>query len=144
MIDLTKNVAPLSGDETLYERYSTYYHMIGKNGPYEIKTQDDWMYRHFIYEGELLEYDQPGNIVYGFLGLHMGYSEIELLMAAGAGQVLYSTSSLDYASTFFDDPADVPWIKEGFRVHQKMVESGAIQYEGVKGVHTPYYLHEYF
>jgi len=109
-----------SGDIT---RHIEFAWMVRPGGIYDLKSKKEWQGKeHFIYEGRVIWYDDPGNILYGYLGKAMGFEDHELLIAAGAVQILTCSSKLEYVSSFFDDPRDQMGIAEGI-VKFKMVHN---------------------
>ena len=122
------NLMKTAGDENFWKRfadlnpvtnaarYADFAWMVRPGGQYDLKSKSEWQGKeHFIYNGEIIWYDDPGNILYGYLGKAMGFEDLTLLSAAGAVQILTGTSSWDYVSSFFDDPRDQKSIKMGIK-----------------------------
>lgn len=57
--------------------------IVKNNAEYDLKRKPEWQRRHFIYEGRILDIDEPGNILYGYLGKVFGYSDTLLKMGGG-------------------------------------------------------------
>ena len=94
-------------------RYVDFAWMVRTGGIYDLKSKTEWQGKqHFIYEGNIIWYDDPGNILYGYLGKVMGFDD-HTLMFAGGVQIATRTSSWSYVSSFFDDPRDQVSIKTG-------------------------------
>ena len=101
---------------SINDQYDSEEHIGSPGGKYDLKSKSEWQGKeHFIYNGEIIWYDDPGNILYGYLGKAMGFEDLTLLSAAGAVQILTGTSSWDYVSSFFDDPRDQKSIKMGIQ-----------------------------
>ena len=77
-------------------------------GDWDFKSQKEWNLDPetlYLYDGEILRYDDIGNIHYGYVGRVL-FSENILLMAGGAVQIYTKTSKLSYWNSNFDDPRD--------------------------------------
>ena len=122
------NLMKTAGDENFWKRfaklnpvtnaarYANFAWMVRPGGQYDLKSKAEWQGKeHYIYNGEILWYDDPGNILYGYLGKAMGFEDFILLSAAGAVQIATGTSSWDYISSFFDDPRDQKSIQMGIQ-----------------------------
>ena len=100
-------------------RYANFYSIVKDGAKYDLKSKPEWQgKRHYIYEGKIIDYDSPGNILYGYLGKSMGFEDDILLVAAGAAQILDNTSSFKYISSYFDDPRDQVYIKLGIQKYK--------------------------
>ena len=122
------NLMKTAGDENFWKRfadlnsvtnaarYADFAWMVRPGGQYDLKSKSEWQGKeHFIYNEEIIWYDDPRNILYGYLGKAMEFEDLTLLSAAGAVQILTGTSSWDYVSSFFDDPRDQKSIKMGIQ-----------------------------
>jgi len=86
-------------------RYINFAMMVGGGNEYDLKSKPEWQGReHFIYNGRIIWYDDPSNMMYGYLGKAMGFEDLVLCSAAGAAQIMDGTSSWSYIFSFFDDP----------------------------------------
>ena len=77
-------------------------------GDWDFKSQKEWNLDPetlYLYDGEILRYDDIGNIHYGYVGRVL-FSENILLMAGGAVQIYTKTAKLSYSNSNFDDPRD--------------------------------------
>ncbi len=91
--------------------------MVMPGGKYDLKSKPEWQGReHYLYEGEIIWYDDPGNILYGYLGKVMGFEDDILKSAAGAVQIATETSSWSYVLSYFDDPKDQKAIQKGIDI----------------------------
>ena len=72
----------------------------------------------FIYEGNIIWHDDPGNILYGYLGKAMGFGDYTLYSVAGAVQIATLNSTWNYVSSFFDDPRDQASIRAGIQKYK--------------------------
>ena len=126
--DKLNNLMKTAGDENFWKRfadlnpitnaarYADFAWMVRPGGQYDLKSKSEWQGKeHFIYNGKVIWYDDPGNILYGYLGKAMGFGDLTLYSAAGAVQITTGTSSWSYVSSFFDDPRDQKSIKMGIQ-----------------------------
>ena len=100
-------------------------------GPLDIKLQDEWKFedgKTYVYLDQVLRYDDPGNINYGYVGAVLFPEEV---LCAGAGG--YQVGSAIWAlidgnpnttpptmggiSTYFDDPRDTEMIRWGYKLY---------------------------
>jgi len=80
-----------------------------------------WMYSNFKtgdkYDltegGKNPEMEYASNFNYGVMGKAAGLSDLELQLAAGMYQIWSGTSNISFYNTYFDDPVDQKYIKEG-------------------------------
>jgi hypothetical protein len=88
-----------------------------------VKTGGDWDYkqsifsfsrsRYYRYNGQIVPFDAPGNINYGYTGSAMGFSLSLLQAGAGFAQIQAGTAhSYDFRS-YFDDPFDQSFVGLG-------------------------------
>lgn len=96
--------------------------MVGNGKKYDLKNTGDWNDWQFFFDGYVIAYDAPGNILYGFFGKAIGIDEETLLSAAGIAQLAAGTSKLEYYDSRFDDPRDQEMIKLGFEYYDKGLE----------------------
>ena len=55
-------------------RYADFAWMVRSGGQYDLKSKSEWQGKeHFIYNGEVIWYDDPGNIPYGYLEKAVGF-----------------------------------------------------------------------
>lgn len=99
------------------------------SGPYDLKNLKDWNNAYFIYNGEIIDNDPPGNISYGYLGKAMRIPDELLVSAAGFVQILAGTSESDWLKLkgFGDDPRDTARIQQGINIYKswhKIKETG--------------------
>ncbi|MNY23198.1 hypothetical protein D3C86_1568520 [compost metagenome] len=60
-------------NKKLGNRLENFYYLVKNKAPLDLKNQPYWReYRHFIYNGEVVDNDVPGNIVYGYMGKVLG------------------------------------------------------------------------
>jgi len=98
-------------------RYIDFAFMVRPGGKYDLKSKTEWQGKeHFIYDGEIIWYDEPGNILYGHLGKVMGFEDVILKSAGGAVQIATRTSSWRYILSYFDDPRDQKAIQKGIDI----------------------------
>lgn len=98
-------------------RYLDFAIMVMPGGKYDLKESAEWKGKeHFIYSGEIIRYDEPGNILYGHLGKVMGFDDAILKKAGGAVQIIQGRSNWEYISSYFDDPRDQKAIQKGIDI----------------------------
>ena len=86
------------------------------SGKYDLKSKPEWQGReHFIYEGEVVWFDEPGNMLYGYVGKALGFSDDTLRAAGGVIQITERKSKWSYVSSHFDDPRDQKAINKGIQ-----------------------------
>ena len=98
-----------------------FYELVRNKGPYDLKNLPDWQKEHFIYNGEIINKDVPGNISYGYLGKAMEIPDEILIKAAGYAQQQAGTSSPEWVRLegFGDDPRDTTRIKQGISIYDE-------------------------
>lgn len=104
------------------------------HGEFDVKNGNDPVFtshprNHFayIYNGKLIRYDSPGNILVGYASAHAGFSSVELLLGANLDNVFdYSIKNWlgggDEPWVFFDaidDHVDQDYIIKGYRLYSK-------------------------
>lgn len=100
-------------------KYLYFTFFVRPNGKYDLKNRDGWKDPGFIFNGEIIRKDVPGNVLYGYFGTAMGFSEIELLSAGGIVQVATFTAHWDNSTGFFDDPHDQKYVKLGIELFKQ-------------------------
>ena len=58
----------------------------------------------YIFEGEIVDADALGNIVYGYIGEYLGIPRWVLLSGGGFDQTVTGTASEEFYEYNFDDP----------------------------------------
>ena len=71
-----------------------------------------------MFNGEIVDKDAPGNIMYGYMGKAYGIPDIVLYAAAGYAQISAGTSKLSFWNSFFDDPMDQDNIRRGIEIYE--------------------------
>ena len=89
----------------------------------DLKVQNEWKSEYFIFDGNIVKYDAPGNISYGISGKILGFDEKLPLFAAGIAQIQDGTSNEDWRNSFLyrDDAMDQLYIQLGFAYYDKKV-----------------------
>lgn len=90
-------------------------------GLWDFKSQDSWglvSEQTYRYENMLLEFDDIGNIHYGYVGRVL-FCEDVLLTAGGMVQIISGTSDFNYWDSNFDDPRDQAMISIGSNLWNK-------------------------
>ena len=92
---------------------------------YDIKDQD-WYRKKYgttqiAYDGEYIDNDVPGNVLYGYFGAALGMNKELLTVAGGLVQILGGTSRTEweFIKNFGDDPKDTQAIIKGMEIYQE-------------------------
>ncbi len=103
---------------------------VQNGGPWDLKQLDEWNNSSlYIFDGEIVDRDAPGNIMYGYMGHTYGIPDSVLYYAASTAQILAGTSKVAWIATFpnctmGDDPRDQYNIKRGIdywlKLHKKL------------------------
>jgi hypothetical protein len=67
-----------------------------------------------IYNGQVYDFDDFGNITFGIAAAAYGFPEEFALAGAGFYQVYSGTSNWSFISSYFDDPNDSEMISLGY------------------------------
>ena len=84
---------------------------VQKGAPLDLKNQPEWYHPLYIYEGEIVDVDALGNILYGVLGAYLDIDERMLLFGASVAQ------STDNKELQLDDRRDVMRWKQGYNMY---------------------------
>ncbi|EPY2275232.1 polymorphic toxin type 44 domain-containing protein, partial [Clostridium sporogenes] len=115
--------AEWTGKSTILDLY-TFYELVRNKGTLDLKNQG-WTDSVYIFNGEIIPGDAPGNILYGYMGKAFGYSDELLLRAAGYAQVKAGTSKPEWghwsgSEPYGDDPRDQSFIKKGISYYKNL------------------------
>lgn len=94
-----------------------------------VKTGGDWDLKHetnwnltyentYIYNGIPLRFDEPGNILFGYVGSALFDLPTQYL-GAGGYQILSGTAKWEWWQTLGDDPVDTAAVTYGYLLKQK-------------------------
>ena len=83
----------------------------------DLKSQPEWQHSAFIYDGEIVDQDVPGNINYGYFGTFCNIPDVVLLAGAGYAQIKDKNSDWAFWFTFFDDPRDSYRAMQGIALY---------------------------
>lgn len=73
-------------------------------------------YKEYLFNNEIVRYDAPGNIHYGYVGSATWYGTEEMLLKqAGYAQIKDNPG----ACWTGDDPVDMYYIKKGIELYEK-------------------------
>ncbi len=118
---MEKNASDWKINNPIYFR-----NQVKNNGPWDLKNTSEYSSKTytdgFVFNGEKIRTDSPGNIHYGYVGnaAFWGVPSI-LLQEAGSAQIRAGTSQPGWSNGFYgDDPHDQADIMEGislFRNH---------------------------
>ncbi len=102
-------------------KYKLFYDLVKNKAELDLKNQPDWQDEKFIYDGEVVDNDVPGNIMYGYMGKVFDIPDMILCAAAGAAQKKAGTSKKEWDNmeSFGDDPRDTKRIKQGIAIYKK-------------------------
>ena len=84
-------------------------------GALDIKLQDEWKFEEghsYSFNKQILRYDDPGNINFGYVGAVI-FPEEFLCFGAGLNQIKKHRFKFGNLSTWYDDPRDNAMIKYG-------------------------------
>lgn len=118
------NNAPLS------EKYLTFKKLVQDNSSGDLKRYPEIL-KHdlFYYNGEIMQRDDLGNIIYGHLGKKLGIPDVLLDIGAGVAQISDTSgkiSKLDFNKIhpnwwveFFNDPRDARREEQGMKLAER-------------------------
>ena len=96
-----------------------FYEKVKDGGDWDIKLTDEWKFEEgkvYVYRGQVMRWDDPGNIHFGYTGAVV-FSEEFLCAGAGLNQITkFGFSSGDFDS-YFDDPRDQEMMRWGCRLY---------------------------
>ncbi|MEM1485595.1 RHS repeat-associated core domain-containing protein [Oscillospiraceae bacterium PP1C4] len=99
--------------------YLGFANLVGLGKKYDLKSQKEWQgHRHFLFMNQVIGWDDPGNILYGYFGRGIGFAQWELLGGAGAAQILDGNVELSFVFSNLDDPRDQASIKQGIDLYK--------------------------
>lgn len=97
-----------------------FYNSVKNGAKWDLKQKNEWQQSSLYYfEGELVDSDAPGNIMFGYMGKAYGIPNDVLHLGAGYAQISAGTSSWDWLTTFGDDPIDSNNIDRGISFYNK-------------------------
>jgi hypothetical protein len=74
----------------------------------------------FLYNGEVVDKDALGNILYGYLGKCYRIPDNILYLGAGYAQIKAKTQKFSWVTNYFDDPRDTARIKQGIQAYVEL------------------------
>ena len=100
-----------------------FYQNVKSSGKWDLKTREDWDLKEentYIYDGIELRYDEPGNIMFGYVGSKL-FNIAVLRAGAGFYQQYQGNSTAEWKGwpNFIDDPVDSEAIEYGYRLRLK-------------------------
>jgi hypothetical protein len=103
--------------------------LVETDGEYDLKSKDEWKDPKYVYDGEVVGNDVPGNINFGNLGKVFDIPDEELVKAAGVYQIwtdmnnpkkrLWDMVKGFNLDSFGDDPRDTAEIRRGIGIYKK-------------------------
>ena len=108
----------------MHERYWTenlieFRYIVGGGLEMDLKNQPEWQHSAFIYNGEIVNQDVPGNINYGYFGSYCNIPQSVLMAGAGYAQLSAGTAELGFYATLFDDPRDTYRTFQGIELYEE-------------------------
>jgi|GEM_PF-1293424 hypothetical protein len=96
----------------ILNRTKNFFNEVKRGAPIDLKSQSEWQ-KHplYIYDGEIVDLDALGNILYGVLGAYLDISIEGLYYGASAAQ------TWDNKELTFDDPRDVRQWLQGINLY---------------------------
>ena len=97
-----------------------FYDMVKDGDQWDIKLQDEWKFEEgviYMYQGQVLRWDDPGNIHFGYVGAVV-FSEEAVCLGAGLNQITKFGFSFGDFSTYYDDPRDQEMMRWGHRLYR--------------------------
>lgn len=85
----------------------------------DLKNQPEWQHSAFIYDGEIVDQDVPGNINYGYFGSYCNIPQSVLMAGAGYAQLSAGTAEVEFYVTLFDDPRDTYRTFQGVEIYEE-------------------------
>ena len=96
-----------------------YYEKVKDGGDWDIKQQEEWHFEQgttYVYQGQVLRMDDPGNIHFGYVGAVI-FPEEFVCFGAGMNNVSkFGFSEGDFDS-YYDDPQDQAMMRWGYRLY---------------------------
>ena len=112
---------------------------VRKYGKWDLKNTKEFsenIYKEgFVFYGQNIDFDAPGNIHYGYVGISALWSTEEfLLRRAGENQIKDGTSKPEWKKDFYGDhPRDQKWIKYGMKLRKGIGKNDEIIKRGHQG-----------
>ena len=107
-------------EKTWVENIPEFYRIVNDHGIMDLKRQPGWQHSAFIYDGEIISYDDPGNINFGYFGKFCNFPEFVLIAAPGLIQIRDGTSDWSFWTTVFDDPRDTYRVLQGIDIYERL------------------------
>lgn len=98
-----------------------FFEKLRPGGEWDLKLQETYSAPSFTWNGLRLDYDAPGNILYGYIGHAIGVNIGILHFFAGVFQILGGTSEAEWWGSPFwgDDPRDYFWVDYGYQLYKE-------------------------
>jgi hypothetical protein len=107
-------------DHNLIEEWIYFYQNVNDDGILDIKKQEEWKFEEgkiYVYNGMQLRYDDPGNILFGYVGATL-FPKMILCLGAGANQIKNYGLQFGDIISFYDDPRDQYMIRYGYELRR--------------------------
>jgi len=112
--------------------FGEYYSNVQNGGAWDLKQSSAWNNSslHF-FNGEIVDRDAPGNIMYGYMGISYCLPDIILYLGAAYAQLKAGTFRVSWLkSTFGDDPMDQLNIQKGIEFYRLLHSGGDVNWGG--------------
>ena len=100
---------------------------VQNKGPWDLKQLPEWGNSSlYVFNGEIVDRDAPGNIMYGYMGHAYGIPDAVLCLGAAYAQLQAGTTRIEWLlfpfppGTWGDDPIDQLNIERGIAFHQEI------------------------
>jgi hypothetical protein len=111
-----------------YKRAGAFANIVATDREYDLKNKPEWQKNKYIYDGEVVDGDVPGNIHYGWLGKVFDLPDNWLTNSAGIYQITQDALNKDKSlwsivknfnwDSLGDDPRDTARIRQGIEIHK--------------------------
>lgn len=98
-----------------------FYNLVRNKGELDLKNQPGWEANYFVYNGEIVDNDVPGNISFGYVGKVYHIPDKILIAGAGYAQIQAGTYKKEWINlnNFGDDPRDTFRIQQGIQIYNE-------------------------
>lgn len=89
-------------------------------GSYDLKSMEMFnTHDIFMYKGKIIPRDGAGNILFGYAGKQLGFTDDEIFVYAGTAQILANNLNAEpkFEPFYYDDPVDHEYIKIGIDMY---------------------------
>lgn len=108
-------------------RLDQFYENVKNKGAWDLKQLPEWGNSSlYVFNGEIVDRDAPGNIMYGYMGHAYGIPDAVLCLGAAYAQLQAETTRIEWLAfpyppgTWGDDPMDQLNIERGIAFYKKI------------------------